>query len=91
MTLLVGHRGVGKSTLLRILCGQLTPSRGKMQMKVSGKEVKADDHYKYVSWTGPYLEIVEELTINEFLAFHFRFKPLRQGISPEQIPVLLEL
>ncbi len=86
-----GRNGSGKSTLLRILCGQLTPSRGKMQMEVAEKTVNADDHFKYVSWTGPYFEIVEELTISEFLAFHFRFKPLRPGISLKQIPALLEL
>ncbi|MEM6772242.1 MAG: ABC transporter ATP-binding protein, partial [Bacteroidota bacterium] len=86
-----GRNGSGKSTLLRILCGQLTPSRGKMTMNVTGQEIPDHQYYQYVSWTGPYLEIVEELTVSEFLDFHFRFKPLRSGITLKQIPDLLEL
>lgn len=86
-----GRNGSGKSTLLRILCGQLTPSRGKMTMEVAGNNIPADEQYQQVSWTGPYLEIVEELTIAEFLEFHFQFKPLRAGIQLADIPDLIEL
>lgn len=86
-----GRNGSGKSTLLRVLCGQLTPSRGGIVFTVGGKIVSADQRYRYVSWTGPYIEMVEELTIVEFLDFHFRFKPLRPGIALTDIPSLLEL
>lgn len=86
-----GRNGSGKSTLLRILCGQLTPSRGKVDFKVNEKSLADDERYQHVSWTGPYLEIPEELTISEFLEFHFRFKPLRSGLSLAELPDLLEL
>lgn len=86
-----GRNGSGKSTLLRILCGQLTPSRGAMKMFLDEREIKTDEQYRFVSWTGPYLEIVEELTIEEFLRFHFRFKPLQPGIHLNDIPDRLEL
>jgi ABC-type multidrug transport system ATPase subunit len=86
-----GRNGSGKSTLLRLLCSQLTPSRGKVDITIDGKEIPVADRYKYVSWTGPYIEIVEELSIVEFLEFHFQFKPLLSGIKLEDIPRLLEL
>lgn len=86
-----GRNGSGKSTFLRVLCGQLTPSRGGIVFSVDDKVVNADQRYRHVSWTGPYIEIVEELTIAEFLDFHFRFKPLRPGISLKAVPELLEL
>lgn len=86
-----GRNGSGKSTLLRMLCGQLTPSRGALNFQLDGQEVKTADFYQYVSWTGPYLEIVEELSIADFLRFHFGMKPLRAGLQLEDVPALLEL
>lgn len=86
-----GRNGSGKSTLLRIICGQLTPSRGKVTVELNGEAVRGEDLYRLVSWTGPYFEIPEELTISEFLRFHFRFKTLRPGLSLSAIPEMLEL
>lgn len=86
-----GRNGSGKSTLLRLLCGQLTPSRGKLSFNLKGKEVPVSQIYQHVSWTGPYLEIIEELTITEFLRFHFTLKPLLPGMDLAGIPALLEL
>lgn len=86
-----GRNGSGKSTLLRLLCGQLTPSRGQIDFSVAGKEIDAAHVYRHVSWTGPYLEIVEELTIAEFLRFHFTLKPLLPQLRLTDIPAMLEL
>lgn len=86
-----GRNGSGKSTLLRLLCGQLTPSRGNVGFMVAGKEVAPAERYQHVSWTGPYLEIVEELTIMEFLRFHFGLKQLLPGLKLTDVPARLEL
>ncbi len=86
-----GRNGSGKSTLLRLLCGQLTPSRGSIAFAVGGEEISAANRYQYVSWTGPYLEIIEELTIVEFLQFHFKLKPLLPGLRIADVPARLEL
>lgn len=86
-----GRNGSGKSTLLRMLAGQLTPSRGQLIFIVGEQSIGPANRYRYVSWTGPYLEIVEELTIVEFLAFHFKLKPLRANLTLAELPKLLEL
>ncbi len=86
-----GRNGSGKSTLLRLLCGQLTPSRGEIIFTLDGEHLPVGKRYPFVSWTGPYLEIVEELTIAEFLQFHFSLKPLAPGLKLADVPVLLEL
>ena len=76
-----GRNGSGKSTLLRLVCGQLTPSRGQITHRIDDQPVSTSDVYQYVSWTGPYLEIAEELTLSQFVDFHFGLKPLASGIT----------
>ncbi len=72
--LLKGSNGSGKSTLLRILSGQLAPNEGKIKLTVQGRSVSIEQWYKYVSWTGPYLELFPDLSLLEMTHLHFRFK-----------------
>jgi ABC-type multidrug transport system ATPase subunit len=39
------------------------------------KEVHIDQAYQYIAIAAPYLELIEELTLVEFLQFHEKFKP----------------
>ena len=76
-----GRNGAGKSTLLRMLAAQLTPTRGAIRFSIAGRPVAPAEMYRYVSWTGPYFEVVEELSLRELLTFHFRMKPPRDGLD----------
>ncbi|MEQ8904560.1 ATP-binding cassette domain-containing protein [Ekhidna sp.] len=67
---ITGKNGAGKSTLLQIIAGYLTPSHGDIFMD----GVKVDDSTHSSVFIGPYTEIIEELTLNEFLNFHSKFK-----------------
>ncbi|MBB4077709.1 ABC-type multidrug transport system ATPase subunit [Lewinella aquimaris] len=80
-----GRNGSGKSTLLRIIAGQLSPSRGDLKYTISGHDIPVGDIFRYVSWTGPYLEMVEELSVIELLEFNFTMKPLVVGLTPQSI------
>lgn len=67
---ITGKNGAGKSTMLQIIAGYLTPTHGVI--KVDG--VKIDDHNHQSVFIGPYTEVIEEFTLTEFLTFHKQFK-----------------
>jgi ABC-type multidrug transport system ATPase subunit len=76
---ITGHNGSGKSTLLQVIAGAILPNEGKLVM-TTNSEIATEEHYKYVSITAPYLELVEEMTATEFLDFHRSFKPFLQNM-----------
>lgn len=88
---IVGHNGSGKSTLLQMLSGYLSPSSGKITFKKDDKILDLNEVYKHISFCSPYLELIEELSLEESIHFHQRFKPLQNGISTPEVLELLQL
>jgi ABC-type multidrug transport system ATPase subunit len=89
---ITGANGSGKSTLLQAIAASLHLSDGGIEYRISNKEqgiskgmpgqlVEDEKVYQYISIVAPYLELIEEMTANEFLAFHAHFKPFMEGIS----------
>ena len=72
---LIGPNGSGKSTLLQIIGGSMVPSTGKITHSLTDGIIETDQAYKYISYTAPYLELIEEMTVTELLQFHQKFKP----------------
>lgn len=68
---ITGKNGAGKSTMLQLLSGFLTPSKGQILVD----SMKVDEHPYHTVYIGPYTEIIEEFTLQEFLTFHAQFKP----------------
>jgi ABC-type multidrug transport system ATPase subunit len=88
---IVGPNGSGKSTLLRILWGQLPPTIGEVRASLDGAVVPMSDFYKFVSIATPYMDLVDEFTLREMAAFHFRFKRPAGSISADDVISKLEL
>lgn len=81
---ITGANGSGKSTLLQVLAGALQPSEGSISWHSSNaKSLNAEQHFKHVAICAPYLELIEELTLVEFLHFHEKFKNWLPGITLE--------
>jgi ABC-type multidrug transport system ATPase subunit len=80
-TAVLGPNGAGKSTLLSILAGQLLPTAGEVRYELDGKPLPVADVPRQLAYCAPYLDLPEDFTLLELLAFHTRLKPLRPGIS----------
>jgi len=84
---ITGPNGSGKSTLIMLISGFTLPSKGTIKYQLNGKNIEASEIYKYVDLVAPYTELIEELTLMEFLKFHFSIKELIPGID---IPGLID-
>lgn len=57
-------------------------SEGRIEYKHNNKPLPLEDVYRQVSFCAPYMEVIEEMTVLEFLEFHQQFKPLLAGFTP---------
>ncbi len=77
---ITGPNGSGKSTLLKLLSGILPPSKGKVLYLDSGSEIPHDKWYGLISVAAPYMDVIEDFTLDESLDFHSKFlkKPKKE-------------
>jgi len=78
---ILGSNGSGKSTLLQIISGHLHPSGGTISYSHNNQEVLVDNFFRHVTFSGPYLELIEEFTLEEMLIFHSHFRNFRNGMD----------
>jgi ABC-type multidrug transport system ATPase subunit len=83
---LIGNNGSGKSTLLQIIAGYIGLTKGQINwVNDADQSIDSSNIYQHISIAAPYLELVEELTALEQIAFHQQFKPLEAALKPIDI------
>ncbi len=88
---ITGPNGSGKSTLLQCIGNMMQLSEGKMDYVIGTKLEETENNYRHVSFSAPYMEVVEEMTLIEFLNFHNQFKAFIPGINADQIMEIIGL
>ena len=78
---ILGSNGSGKSTLLQIISGHLHASSGTITYKNKDKEIPIEDLFRQVTFSGPYLELIEEFTLEEMMTFHNHFRIFRNKLD----------
>lgn len=86
-----GINGSGKSTFIKMLCGYLSPSEGKILYAANDKKIARSDVYQYITLAAPYTDIINEYDVEEMFAFHTKFKQLRLDIDTNQFLELVKL
>lgn len=78
---ITGPNGSGKSTLLQVIGGAVSSSEGKLSYSLRNAVMQPEAVFREMSIAAPYLELIEEMTLLEFLRFHHQFKPLRKELD----------
>lgn len=74
---IIGPNGSGKSTLMQVLWGQMQPSAGSVNYAVPNPS----EIFKSVAIATPYMDLIEEFTLEEMIHFHFKFKKCRLPVE----------
>ncbi|MCK7559214.1 ATP-binding cassette domain-containing protein [Chitinophaga sedimenti] len=82
---ILGHNGSGKSTLLQVISGHLHHNEGKLVYTHDGAALEQEYLFRHSAIAAPYLELVEEFTLQEIFDFHQTFKRFIPGFKPGQI------
>ena len=93
---LLGPNGSGKSTLLKVLSGHLSPSKGTIlfQQTSPGQSpvtLAPEIVYQSISYAAPYIELIEEFTLEEAMRFHAGLKPLLPDMTLARLYDILSL
>lgn len=88
---LIGSNGAGKSTLLEIITGKIPYTKGKVSHYSDEVLLSEDVLFRHFSIATTSMALIEELTLEEAVKFHVRFRPFIDSISSDDFLGLLEL
>jgi len=82
---ITGINGSGKSTLLQCIGNMIRLNEGTISYSIASKTINSESTSQYISFSAPYLELIEEMTLSEFFLFHQKFKPITGHRSLDDI------
>lgn len=82
---ILGGNGSGKSTFLKTAFGALSLSEGEVQHFNNGQALDLQSAALRIAYAAPYLELIEELPVKEFLQRYAAFRPFRADASTSYI------
>lgn len=88
---ITGPNGSGKSTLLQLLWGQVPASGGILQYSEGGNSIPIEQVFRHLTLAAPYVDLIEELTLEEILNLHFSFKRARGNKSTLELAEMMQL
>jgi len=89
---ILGANGSGKSTLLRIIGGMQGFNAGELSYSLNDSSTLPPEKiFEQISYCAPGMDLIEELSLSEFLRFHFSFKKIIPGYGINQIMDAMQL
>lgn len=88
---ILGSNGSGKSTLLQTIASFLIPSKGELTWSNGQEKIAEESIYKHLSLASPYMELIEDLTLEESVEHQKKFKPFLNNYNTKDVIELMEL
>lgn len=82
---ILGLNGSGKSTLLQSMTGYLSLNEGAVSYTSNQQKVEDEQQYKLISLASPYLELIEDFTLQEQIEHVHIYKPFLNNLSIAQV------
>ena len=82
---ILGLNGSGKSTLLQALTGYLSLNEGNLSYQKNSEVIDLENFYKFQSLASPYLELIEDFTLEELINHSATYKPFLNNLNTSQI------
>lgn len=82
---ILGLNGSGKSTLLQALTGYLSLNKGELYFAENNQKIDSEKQHSLISLASPYLELVEDFTLQEQIEHAAIYKPFIKDLSIHQI------
>ena len=84
ITGIIGSNGSGKSTLLKLISAAELASKGAIEYRDNLNTIEQEGLYQELTFAAPYIDLIEELSCQELIEFHLKFKPFQNELTTEQ-------
>jgi ABC-type multidrug transport system ATPase subunit len=88
---IIGPNGSGKSTLMQALAGAIPINEGKVNYINEENLIPDENWHELLSFSAPYLELIEEFTLAESVNFHIKFKPFQNDLTSSDFLQIIDL
>ncbi|MGA8223347.1 MAG: ABC transporter ATP-binding protein [Candidatus Acidiferrales bacterium] len=88
---LVGPNGAGKTTTLKMVCGLLVPTSGRVLVNGVDVEVRPEEAQRYIGYLADFFALYDDLKVWEYLDFFGHAYKLPSNSVPARIEYLLLL
>lgn len=85
----LGENGSGKSTFLKVLCGMVDATQGKIRWRTDDRTFQKHQWYQYFSFSSPQLFFGGQMTVEEVFYYFMRLKSFQKDINPQTALELL--
>lgn len=82
---ILGLNGSGKSTFLQAISGYLILTKGDISFFNNDIQVDSEEIYQLVSISSPYLELIEDYTLEELVKHLSYYKSYLNNLSPNEV------